>query len=99
MLALELNRPPMRGICIDLSEVTRWGDDRKRGDCCAARVRAKVERVYRVRSTLESWKRIKKVRSSMKVVRGGVVSSDVEEMELGEIRRHPRNTLEYYSFA
>lgn len=31
-----------------------------RGDCCEARVRVKVERVYRVRSTLENWKRMKK---------------------------------------
>lgn len=60
-LALELNRPPMKGMFIDLREIGRWGRDRRRGDCCEARVRVKLERVYRVRSTLENWKRIKKM--------------------------------------
>lgn len=59
-LALEVNRPPIRGMGMDLREVARGGKDRRKGVWCEARVRVKVERVYRVRSTLENWKRMKK---------------------------------------
>lgn len=59
-LAFELKRPPIRGMGIDLSEVARWGAEFRSGNGFEARDRVRFESVYRVRSTLEKWKRMEK---------------------------------------
>lgn len=58
--ALVLKRLPSRGMDgIERSAVVCWGDERRSGFCCAARVRVKLDRVYSVFRTLENWKRMK----------------------------------------
>lgn len=58
--ALVLNRLPKSGMeGIERSAVVGWNEERRRGFCCAARVRVKLDKVYSVRSTLENWKRMK----------------------------------------
>lgn len=59
-LALELKRPPIKGMGIDLSEVARRGDEFSSDVGCEARDRVRFESVYRVRNTLEKWKRMEK---------------------------------------
>lgn len=57
--ALVLKRLPKSGIeGIERRAVVCCADERRRGFCCAARARVKLDRVYSVRSTFENWKRI-----------------------------------------
>jgi hypothetical protein len=82
-LASEVKRPPIIGMGIDLSELARRGDEFRSDVGCEARDRVKFESVYRVRSTLEKWKRMERCKADwgfQRSVGGEMVVYIVQEL-------------------